>query len=343
MKNQEPGKRLQREAFNLIVAVYDDPQRRSTLEAWSKQSPAHEQAIIQAKLDWEVLGQVDDPPLSRLDNIILAIQIRLSNVTDNPIQFVPSFAFAMGFIVAIYFGSDMLFRSEVQPDAVSFIAESEPVTRLKYYRTSVGEQKTIQLEDGSEVWLDWHTELTVSMSESKREVVLLKGKALFSVVADADRPFSVTSENTVATALGTEFVVQRLPNQAVQVEVLKGAVSVQAEDQPTVKHLGMADVVRVKGRKIGQIKSRPIAELGTWRDGILVFEQRPLMEVIEALRPYTIYNKIDTRNVFDSGRLVSGTFVLSKGDDALQAIMQSYHLTGDVDTRNTLFLRSFTP
>lgn len=342
MKNQEPDKRLLQEAFDLVVAVYDNPKRRSELDVWRKQSPAHEQAVMQAKSDWEVLGRVDDVPLSRFDTVKLAIQVRLARLAENPLQVVPTLGFAMALVAAVYLGIDTSFRSGFQSDPVPVIAEAGSTASLKSHRTGWGQQRTIVLKDGSKVWLDWQTELTVSMTASKRQVALLRGKALFSVASDPGRPFSVTSERAVATVLGTQFVVHRLGDQAVEVEVLEGAVSVQLEDEQVATRLGVADVVRVTDGMVGQVKSRPLAEIGAWREGIVVFEQRPLIEALEALQPYTSY-QIDASHVFDSNRPVSGTIVLSKGGDALRAIMQSYRLTGEVQGQNTLVLRSLAP
>lgn len=173
-------------------------------------------------------------------------------------------------------------------------------------------------------------------------MVLVKGKALFKVAPDPERPFSVSSESAVATALGTQFVVQRLSNQAVEVEVLEGVVGVQVQDQPDVTRLGATDVVRITKGQLGEVKTRPLSELAAWRNGVLVFEKRPLIEALETLQPYTSY-QIDARHILAPHRLVSGTFSLKKGDDALRVVMQNYRLTGKVKGRNTLVLRSLAP
>lgn len=225
MKKQNPDKRLLREAFDLVVAVYDDSKRRPELDVWRKQSPAHEQAVIQAEADWKVLGQVDDVPLSFFDTFKLAIRIRLARVSENPLRLAPTLGVAMVLIAVVYLDLVPAFRS--QPEAVLACAEASSAVSPKSYRTCRGQQRTISLDDGSEVWLDWSTELIVSMTASERQITLLRGKALFSVASDPDRPFSVASESAVTTALGTEFVVHRLDDQVIEVAVLEGSVGVQ--------------------------------------------------------------------------------------------------------------------
>lgn len=344
MINREPDKQLLRQAFDLVVEAYNDPTYQSKLHAWRKQSPAHEQAAKQAESDWSTLGRVDDIPLSRLDTIKMAIQLRISRLAEHPPQLIPaiSTAFAVMLIVVIYLGINIASPPSLQHDTASAINKVKTISLPELYRTGWGQQRTILLEDGSEVWLDWKTELTVSMTSSKREVELRQGKALFSVASDRDRPFSVASGDTVTTALGTEFVVHRVGAKAVEVEVLEGLVGVRSKKRLIDTRLGVADVVRVRDGNVGQVTTRPLSEIGTWREGILVFEQRPLAEALETLQPYTSY-QIDVSGLFDAKRPVSGTFVLSKADDALRAIMQSYRLTGKIQGRNTLVLRSLAP
>ena len=344
MSDRQPDKRLLRQAFDLVVAVYDDPSRKVELEVWRKRSPVHELAAARAEADWQILGRVEDVPLSRLGAITLAIQIRLVRFAERPLRLVRPVAVAMTCVAVLYVGFHLGFRSDVVSDAVPGIAANEAGSdsSRESYRTRRGQQQTVALDDGSEVWLDWNTELAVSMTSSERRVELLRGKALFSVASDPDRPFSVASEGAVARALGTQFVVHRLDSQNMEVAVLEGVVGVQTRQGRGATRLGAADVVRIANGEVGQVTHRPLVEIGAWRDGILVFEKRPLIEALETLEPYTSY-QIDASYVFDSTRPVSGTFVLTKGDDALRAIMQTYRLTGEVQGRNTLVLRSLPP
>lgn len=342
VEDLQPDKRLLREAFELVVAVYETPSRRPELDTWRSQSPVHERAAVQAEADWDVLGLVDDVPLSRLDTARLSIQVGLARFANRPIRPVSTVGLVMAFAAIVYLSFDPGFRSEPRSSAEPAAVDASSTRLPETYRTGRGQQRTVTLDDGSEVWMDWHTEIAVSMTASERRVNLLRGKALFDVAPNQGRPFSVVSDGTTASVLGTEFVVHRLGEQVVEVQVLEGAVGVQPEDGQTATRLGEADVVRVTDGEIGPVTSRPLVEIGAWRDGVLVFEKRPLIEVLEILQPYTSY-RIDASYVFDSNRPVSGTFVLSKGDEALRAVMRSHRLTGEIEGRNTLVLHSMTP
>ncbi|PAY02516.1 hypothetical protein CKO50_04600 [Pseudoalteromonas sp. HM-SA03] len=342
MNNLQSDKRLLREAFDLVVAVYDDPKSRAQLDAWRKQSPMHEQAAAKAEADWALLGQVENVSLSRFDRIKLAFQLQFERFSETPFKLIPPLGVAMALSTLLYVSIDEQVPTPAQPSVVNVVPATKPKVSTRHYQTVWGQQQTVELEDGTEVWLDWSTDLKISITKSSRHVTLLSGKALFSVKPDPNRPFIVASNSAVAKVLGTKFVVNKLDEQAVEIEVLSGAVGVSDKTQHVMKQLGKSEVVRVTNGKLSEVKTRPLAEIGAWRDGVIVFEQRPLIEALEALQPYTSY-LLDTRFIYDGNRPVSGTFILKKGDDALRAIMQSYRLRGDVEGRNTLVLRSETP
>jgi transmembrane sensor len=92
------------------------------------------------------------------------------------------------------------------------------------YRTQAGEWRRIRLEDGSVVFLSESSELRVSFSTAHRSVSLL-GEALFDVIQDAHRPFSVSSDTAEILALGTRFDVEHR-NGPTRVTVVDGSVRV---------------------------------------------------------------------------------------------------------------------
>lgn len=76
------------------------------------------------------------------------------------------------------------------------------------YGTQVGEQRSVQLADGSVVRLDTNSRIRVKLSGSERQIDLLEGQALFEVAHDTSRPFRVRADAMTVTALGTVFDVR---------------------------------------------------------------------------------------------------------------------------------------
>lgn len=98
------------------------------------------------------------------------------------------------------------------------------------YATALGEQRSIQFEDGSTVELNSLSKIRVQYSKQERDVELIEGQALFHVAHDVSRPFIVAAGVTRVRAVGTQFDVYRKPNGTV-VTVVEGRVAVYSTPQ----------------------------------------------------------------------------------------------------------------
>src|SRR6266853_3710597 len=65
-----------------------------------------------------------------------------------------------------------------------------------FYSTRVGEQRSIELSDGSTVAMNSKSRIRVRYSKAERAVDLLEGQALFHVAKDHTRPFIVGADGT---------------------------------------------------------------------------------------------------------------------------------------------------
>lgn len=91
------------------------------------------------------------------------------------------------------------------------------------YSTGIAEQRLIQLEDGSSALLNTDSILQVRFTSNKRELLLKKGEAYFTVAKDKQRPFEVTAAKSSVRAVGTEFNVALL-NHKITLDVTEGIV-----------------------------------------------------------------------------------------------------------------------
>lgn len=93
-------------------------------------------------------------------------------------------------------------------------------------RTAVGEQKNLQLPDGTQLLLNTDSAVNIAFSAIERRVLLLDGEMLISTAKDlAARPFIVETPQGIARALGTRFCV-RTEGVRSHVSVLEGQVLV---------------------------------------------------------------------------------------------------------------------
>ena len=97
--------------------------------------------------------------------------------------------------------------------------------------TGVGEYLEHRLPDGSVVSLNTNTELQVTYTGQRREVLLRKGEALFTVAKNPQKPFVVFAGGKSVEALGTIFLV-RNDAEAFEVAVTEGRVRLESIPLP---------------------------------------------------------------------------------------------------------------
>lgn len=118
--------------------------------------------------------------------------------------------------------------------ATQWLPMRQPAVELPY-RTALGEQRRIELPDGTAVVLDTDTALVARYARRQRLVELEAGQARFEVMPDARRPFVVQAAGGRVTAVGTQFQV-RVEDAAATVTLLEGAVVVKAPEGAPGRH-----------------------------------------------------------------------------------------------------------
>jgi transmembrane sensor len=156
------------------------------------------------------------------------------------------------------------------------------------YVTGIGEQRTIQLADGSTVELNARSSIRVHLTDHQRDVALLEGQALFRVAKDKHRPFIVRAGDAQVRAVGTEFDVYR-KHIATVVTVVEGRV--ETYDGSGIG--GAAPIVLSAGEQLTVLPNtvnKPTKADTTvataWVQRRLMFEETPLSDVAEEFNRY---------------------------------------------------------
>lgn len=323
-------RRADADALEWLVALQDAPddaEVRSRFEGWRKKSPANataweESAEVYAAIGetlplhserWETLTQTRDRTLA--PPIAAAIRNRARPVSGTPRQrrgarpgtkfakiALPAAAAA---ILAIAAAPELALRW--QADAV----------------TGTGELRTLTLADGTRASLSAGSAITIDYSTRERRITLLRGKAWFEV-QDEHRPFRVAARDVETTDIGTAFEVA-LGDESVEVAVGHGIVRV--DDMTSARmiseRLTAGDAVSVGTD--GQVRHTSGAPelIGAWRDGQLAVQNRPMREVIEALRPWHA-GMILVRSDTLASKRVTGVYDLHDPAGAMEALSRAY-------------------
>jgi transmembrane sensor len=191
------------------------------------------------------------------------------------------------------------------------VAMTSYFSGIQRFQTSLGEQRSVVLSDGSVVTLNTSSLIEVHMAKHHRTVELRSGEALFEVAHDSTRPFVVAAGNATVRAVGTRFNVDRR-SDSTTITVVEGKVAVFTG---IVNAKGDTDELPLAAREQLTVRphaaSRPVpANLGSataWTQRKLVFEHRALGEVAEEFNRYNL-----ERIVIDSSDLrneeITGAF-----------------------------------
>ncbi|WP_255631897.1 FecR domain-containing protein, partial [Caballeronia sp. dw_19] len=150
--------------------------------------------------------------------------------------------------------------------------------------TEIGRRQLITLSDGSLMTLDAHSAVDIDFNEHIRSIKLLRGQLFVKVAPDSTRPLAVTTRDGTAAALGTAFCVN-LADEGSRIAVTHSRVGLRSVSGDTfVVGTGAVALMQPSGvRMLGSLDAN--AEI-TWVDGFITAVDRPLSEVIAALRPY---------------------------------------------------------
>lgn len=94
------------------------------------------------------------------------------------------------------------------------------------YDNQPGEIRTFSLSNGSLNTLDRDSRISVGLTPQRRDIVLVRGRARFSVVHES-RPFAVKAGNGTVIARGTLFDVTLRPGTQAVVTLIEGLVDVE--------------------------------------------------------------------------------------------------------------------
>ncbi|QLF95037.1 FecR family protein [Pseudomonas sp. ABC1] len=202
----------------------------------------------------------------------------------------------------------------------------DPLVTLRAdHVTTVGERRQLHLQDGSQLWLNSASAVAIDYSPGSRTVRLLKGEALFDVAKDATRPFIVQAGDGSVRAVGTRFDVD-LHARHTDVVVSEGIVEVTSGKQTAVRLVAGQGVTYQAGQPLGALRQVDAQDSTAWQRGKLIFNRRPLGEVLAELERH-LPGKLHLTDDALRGLRISGVFELDDPQAALRTLEQTQPLS----------------
>ncbi|MBY5959169.1 FecR domain-containing protein [Membranicola marinus] len=205
---------------------------------------------------------------------------------------------------------------------------------LDIYQTGYGEQLTIELPDSSVIQLNSNSTLTWNRQWEKdhERVVILEGEAFFNVKNQNDIPFRVRTEDITVNVTGTQFNVNNR-RQKTMVFLEEGKVDVEVRERPDKRYElvpGEELVYQATTQEVEQKRVEEAVEVSGWKEGLLIFRDEPLMQVLESVSD--IYGKeFVTKDSVLLHRNITTTIPLTNWEVSLTAIQLAMKLEVEED------------
>lgn len=206
---------------------------------------------------------------------------------------------------------------------------------LAQQRSSTGEQRRFQLDDGSLIQLNSDSAVDSDFDAQRRLIILRRGEIIVNVGADQHspqaRPFWVQSRDGIMRAQSSRFLA-RERDDGTLVAAQEGSVTVfpGSSQSPASRSVQAGNQLLFTSSSARTFSDNGL-DLWSWGDGVISARNMRLKDFIVELSRYRPGVLRCAEEVAD--RRVSGTFQLADNDQVLALIAQSLRLHIDYRTR----------
>lgn len=244
------------------------------------------------------------------------------------VRFFPRWAIAAAILAVIVLTVAFLFRPDTSLKTVAGTENNTIVMRK-------GARSSVQLPDGTTVWLNSSSRLTYSdgFAHGKREV-FLQGEAFFTVSQEEQHPFIVHAGNMTIQVLGTTFNVKAYADdEKMEVVLLSGKVAVSTTRQPQQLELAPGQkILAWSASAADSLQEQPLAvasfhlEAGSnacdeiaWTRNQLIFKNKTFGSLAKEMERWYNVN-IHIQDASLEKELFNGAFQKENVTEALKAL-----------------------
>lgn len=211
-----------------------------------------------------------------------------------------------------------------------------PVVQAVRYATTIGEQRTLYLDDGTVMVLDTDSAVTVRYGSEQRKVDLDRGRVQFEVARDSGRPFLVHAGAGVIRDIGTRFQVSQRGDD-VTVTLLAGVVSVSLPVAKTSSTLAPGQQISYAGEQLGAVQGVDLAVARGWTHGEMVFQDRSLADLLAEMNRYST-EQLQLGDPALGKLRISGVFHAGDQASLVQALRMGWGLRAERKSPQTIVL-----
>lgn len=159
---------------------------------------------------------------------------------------------------------------------------NDKVVTMKEIIVPKGQVNQVFLADGTRIWVNSETQLTVpDIFTDEERVVQLNGEAYFEVAKDSKRPFRVKLNGQQIEVLGTSFNVKAYNNSdEIETTLETGSIRLKTGNHITLLTPGEQCLYDRSLNKLILSKVDPYS-FSAWKDGRFEFQNEELLEVFK--------------------------------------------------------------
>ena len=318
---------------------------------WLRDAPANVREYLEALVIWDNLAEVDpnseiDVDKLLADSTVVSFDDRAGpqhRATEPPRQRRRRWqGLAAGIVVAVagWWSFEHFYGSSWQ------------------ISTGPGEHRSVVLQDGSVVHLNIRSDIEITFNGDRRVVHLASGEAYFDVAKDPDRPFFVSAQNALVEVLGTRFNVRRFVEEATEITVLDGLVSVRKQAGPPLdgdseqlpssndavgggQAIRLAANQQVRVEAGGAMAHRTVnpQKFVAWTERRLIFEGDTLADIVLEFNRYNTRQLIVDNPQLAAKRL-TGVFGVHDLNSFIAYISETHAVSITREQENTIISKS---
>jgi len=249
------------------------------LQSWLEEDSHHQQIFDQMKEEKEIASVVEKFDAYNKDDAWRKYLERITALSFRKILFrwkiAAVFFFLVGSVGILAYLNVKFTPHESTRDLYTTVT------------TASGQNSKIVLPDSSVVWLNSGTMITYNNNFSRTNRDLkLEGQAFFQIAKNKNIPLYVSCNGLKVKVHGTRFDVSAYPeDRKIDVVLESGSVELLHEKDLSFDHFLKPGEKAEFDKKSQKVSVRPVNvyKYTSWKDGVLIFENTPMDEVLEKL------------------------------------------------------------
>ena len=345
--------------FTILITNYlrghYTTEEENRINKWLEESRENRRIFDEICDVWYAAQLADQAPGFDTLSALNAVKYRIGQTTEKKLEISPfhktslyrSFRIAVIFILAFVLGT-----------LVTMLFNKYPGYKngLSTITAPLGSKTTMTLPDGTRIWLNAGSTLkyTEQFNRQNREVDL-EGEAYFDVAKNSRLPFIVAASNTKIKAVGTAFNVKAYPEEKrVETTLVKGLIEIERTGfkerillkpnqkiiffNPSLNNSPKTNQPYSSNYKKNSLSNEMVSknvtldkEIDTeietcWKDGKLIFEREPLINLVTRLE-----RRYDVHFTFTCEKLKTYKYTGTFNDVSLEQIMEAMSLSSPVN------------